>query len=386
MKKLTKIACLACSVVLMASMASCSTSAFSTYNGYFEHICEILTPSKTPIVGNNATNKDPLPTPTNFNVDGNAKYSFNGVDGAVSYTVYVYDSEGTELGSGLLTPNDTNSYSGSLTDIVSFGYGKYTVSVVAYAGLTSEFKESLAAEDSYVYSGAIETPQIEYKWSENSMSIQLKNSTSYATTATPDSVVIEIKDETAGTEKTLTFNKDDIKTNSTQNFIDEETFFVSGHTYSATAYATSTNEYVTNKKTDTVTVMDGLTLTDAELESEGYEKQQGGFPDGPGGGGVTLSITSLPAFEVGAATIIVNLDAMNNAIAAKANLNAVPSEGSTYSYTIKASGPMGESISGYVELRADGTADIKVGGFGPFGDLKKSGSWTEADGAITVTY
>ncbi len=119
----------------------------------------------------------------------------------------------------------------------------------------------------------------------------------------------------------------------------------------------------------------------------------GGFPGGgdqggggnPGGGNMSISVVSVPTFAEGAAEMITNINFMNNDKAAVCTLKATPTEGSTYSYTLSTTGAMGEAVTGTVELKADGTVTIHVDGFGPFGAADASGTWTVADGQITVT-
>lgn len=60
-------------------------------------------------------------------------------------------------------------------------------------------------------------------------------------------------------------------------------------------------------------------------------------------------------------------------------------DGSSYSYTVAATGGSGESVTGTVELLTDGTAMIVVDAFGPFSTTTVTGSWSESDGSITVT-
>lgn len=202
-KKLKLAAAVCLTIGFAVSCSACSTTAFTNLSSYFNKVADIMTPDKntTPSKGEEKE-KTPLATPSNFVVNEDSSFSFNGVEGASSYLVYLYDETSKELGNGLITVDDSNYYSGKLTDFVTFGYGRYTAAVVACASIVSDYTDSAAATASYSYGGAISVPRIEYCWEwdseegTGSMSFQLANATDYAKQAVPDSVIISITDET----------------------------------------------------------------------------------------------------------------------------------------------------------------------------------------------
>lgn len=127
--------------------------------------------------------------------------------------------------------------------------------------------------------------------------------------------------------------------------------------------------------------------------SGGNEGGGGGFPGGgdqgggggQGGGNMAITPTTTPSFTAGAASISVGINFMNNDSNLTGTLKATATEGSTYSYTLAGLGGMNESITGTLELKADGSAKLHVDGFGPFADCDATGTWTEVDGVVTIS-
>lgn len=117
----------------------------------------------------------------------------------------------------------------------------------------------------------------------------------------------------------------------------------------------------------------------------------GGNSGGPGGGGnpggcgATITLTQIEAFAQGADTVTVTVDAMGTACTLTGTLEAVPTDGSAYTYSLSGTGGMGESITGTLEIVVDNTVSCTVGAFGPFSETTFNGSWTLEGGQITVT-
>ena len=91
------------------------------------------------------------------------------------------------------------------------------------------------------------------------------------------------------------------------------------------------------------------------------------------------------AFAQGADTVTITIDAMGTACTLTGTLEAVPTDGSAYTYSLSDTGGMGESITGTLEIVADNTVSCTVDAFGPFSETTFNGSWTLEGGQITVT-
>ena len=76
---------------------------------------------------------------------------------------------------------------------------------------------------------------------------------------------------------------------------------------------------------------------------------------------------------------------MGTACTLTGTLEAVPTDGSAYTYSLSGTGGMGESITGTLEIVVDNTVSCTVGAFGPFSETTFNGSWTLEGGQITVT-
>ncbi len=389
MKK--KIVYILGSAAVVFGLTGCGqTSAFSTYNSYVHSVGKVLSSLKPSGSDTDkeeaatAASKTPLDTPENFTVEGDASFAFTGVENASSYQLFLYDEAGNTVGDGVITPNDTNEYSGNLTEYVTFGFGKYTASVSAYAGRTSDYSDSSSTSAEYIYSGELSAPQIEYEWAEGAMSLQLANAADYATQAVPDEVVITAADLTEDEEATFTFKAEDIDASSDQNFIEDDQFFVNDHAYAMTAYAVSSNEYVTNARTETVQVTESETLNAAGNTSAGYSKQQAG----PGGGGDWgIKAPAEISFESGAESFEITfgeMDAFKNQTAA---LTESTEDGIVYTYALS-NGDAGWPFDWdtKITLSEDGEALLTWVGGGPLSAGRALGSWTEADGVITVVW
>lgn len=157
-----------------------------------------------------------------------------------------------------------------------------------------------------------------------------------------------------------------------------------GETYYMTVTASGDSAFYNNSPVSTVVE---FTADHAGTGSSGG----GGFPGGPGGGGnpggggATITLTQIEAFAQGADTVTITIDAMGTACTLTGTLEAVPTDGSAYTYSLSGTGGMGESITGTLEIVVDNTVSCTVGAFGPFSETTFNGSWTLEGGQITVT-
>ena len=114
----------------------------------------------------------------------------------------------------------------------------------------------------------------------------------------------------------------------------------------------------------------------------------GGFPGGPGGGG-------MPGFEVepettsfdeGAESFTFKIGS-HQFFNTTATLQAEPDEGSTYTYKLAKGDPAAPfDCEMYLQLKADGTAEVSVSAAGPIAASTVTGTWTAEGGVITVTF
>lgn len=111
---------------------------------------------------------------------------------------------------------------------------------------------------------------------------------------------------------------------------------------------------------------------------------QGGGPGGnPGGGDFVFAFdtytwnTSENSFQLVAGS--------HALLSFTANKNAISTEGSTYSFTLVTNDTGAPfAIDCTLELKIDGTAVFHCGASGPLSDTTQIGTWTEADGVVTI--
>lgn len=122
---------------------------------------------------------------------------------------------------------------------------------------------------------------------------------------------------------------------------------------------------------------------DPEWKGSSGNNQGGGGNPGGGGGDFAFTFgtytwnTSESSFQLAAGShILLNFTATKNAAA---------TAGSTYSFTL-ATNDTGApfAIDCTLELKEDGTAVFHCGAAGPLSDTTQNGTWTEADGVITI--
>ena len=141
------------------------------------------------------------------------------------------------------------------------------------------------------------------------------------------------------------------------------------------------NAYET--KYEPVEELNGKASFYSEIDPEWKANQGGGGNPGGGGGGFEFVFgtytwnTADNSFQLKAGEhILLNFTATKNATA---------TAGSTYSFTL-ATNDTGApfAIDCTLELKEDGTAVYHCGAAGPLADTVKTGTWTEADGVVTI--
>lgn len=147
-----------------------------------------------------------------------------------------------------------------------------------------------------------------------------------------------------------------------------------GQSYTITAVANSDSEYVTIPNSETATVSDGLTLGELNILTDGYTYSDEsviyplvweGFDLAEGGAvGELMGFNGLYSF----------------------NCTPAPAtEGSAYTYTVSVNAFV--TVPGGLELRADGTAEMYLNGYGPVDASSITGVWVDhGDGTADLNF
>ena len=218
--------------------------------------------------------KNAIPTPENWSVSESGAYSFDAVEGASYYIIYLYDKEDDsgsfQYMSANIPDDGSASYSGSLADLFTYCYGNYDAEVVAYPAVgDTGNKKSKAAECDLNVSGEVPAAEVGYLWDgfSKTFSVELLNFESYSSNSFPEELKI-----------TLTNQEDssDVVTMSLSGIsIDDDVYSVSteevtlGAAYEVEASLTWNSELVTNAS-ETVN-LGTVTMTENENDmTEGY--------------------------------------------------------------------------------------------------------------------
>ncbi len=246
-------------MITSLGLAGCGSSMKESTEQYFSAVSSRL----SGLSGSNSSsseeksNKTALETPGNLAVDEEGNYTFTGVENSSYYIVYMYDANGTE-GDGYIQISDniaedgSGTYTGNLSDSMSFGYGDYRIEVVAYPEVTDEvYRKSEAASCEYLLTGTVAEPAYAYLWDSFSgtLSVQMTSIGDYKFTAYPEllEVVLTNKDDASDvinlTLEDLTLIDD--------KFIVSTTDVKKDATYDITASATWDELIVTNPSAET---------------------------------------------------------------------------------------------------------------------------------------
>lgn len=375
------LAVLTSTVLIAGLLTGCGTSAMSNASSYLSEMKRILfTSSNIPNAGSVNTvsggEKTEIATPADFAiVDG--QYSFTGVDNAAQYIIYLCEPGSQNdnddyLYSGVVSSSGAGSYSGDLRDAVSHAYGDYTAKLFAVA---EDYTMSAAASAAYSCSGPLPAPELAWSWDGHSLSLQVANSTGFEYSAMPDSVSV-ILTGPAGTQN--------VQFESSLADITVEDLQAGEYTIQAEALCTSAYVTTTSAKAEQFS----LALGEEEAASNNYVKPQQNGPGGPGGGamgGWDVEPENI-SFEEGAASFSFAIGE-HQFLHTTANLMDAPEDGSVYTYDL-ANGDPGApfEITMRLQLRADGTAEVTTTAGGPLDASHVYGTWTLADGMISLEW
>lgn len=178
MKNTKRILSILLLAALCLALTGCGTKAVSNFTRYFGYMADVVetsvSSSRAIRESKNAetpADENTLPAPASFTVDEAGNYSFDAVDGAAYYILYVYADAVTvdaSATSSKIANDGSASYSGSVSSFANLSYGDWYVGVVAYPDYSvSDKKASAPAKAEYLLSGAVELgePKFGSMWS-----------------------------------------------------------------------------------------------------------------------------------------------------------------------------------------------------------------------------
>ncbi len=380
MKKRTLVAAFV--LVMCLGLTGCGSTVAQETDTYFGNVGKIVSTmfsssADTERAETLEESGTKLDTPTDFVVDEEGNYSFTGVENADYYLLYFCEPDATDdsasyvYSSSPIYSNDSNTYSGLFRDAFEYAYGEYLVKVLAFPELTSEeYTMSSAATATYTYTGEQSAPEIGYYWDtfNDLMTVQVINMGTYEFEAYPDYVDVTF----TGANGDLTLTIEDLAEGNSMITTDQLT---KGDTYSITAVATSTDEFVTNPTSDEAQVASDVTLGDDSIYvgmvsyTDGFANDIFSYP---------IVCTDFDLQNGGSCgTVMAMFSVMDLMTTPRAT-----SDGSVYSYDLIAS-----TATGSLELYADGTFYMDETGNGPINASSIEGTWHEnGDGTATLNY
>lgn len=347
--------------------------------------------------------KTALDAPSNFTVDDEGNYSFDSVEGAQYYLIYLCDPDAVSDDDTFLYFSDqikedgSGTYTGNLKDLMNYGYQEYLVKCYAFPDLMDEaYASSTASTAGYAISGKQSAPEIYYCWDayRGVMGVQIGNIDTYEFEAYPQEVTVTF----INTEDNSDVKELLISDVSADNYKIESDDFEKGKTYKVTAAAATDNQYITNSVSDETLVADSITLGDCNLYTFGYEFDDGfdrglfnwpmvgeKFDPEEGGVGGISTAYSIAAYAPGRRDFELILEPKE----------AV--EGSVYSYEghielvyqaldNEVIGAVSKLIFD-ISLYQDGTLSGSATGAGGIVSSTIKGNWIEnTDGTLTLNY
>lgn len=213
-------------------------------------------------------------TPANWTVNESGEYSFDGVEDAAYYIIYLYDKNDTSGSFAYMSTNieddGSAAYTGKLSDLFGYCYGLYDAEVVAYpeVGVT-DVKKSKAAECDFTVTGEVPDASVGYLWDgfTNTFGVELLNFEEYAASSFPTEVKVTLTNQSDSAD-VVTLDIQNVSID--DNVFSAETQDVTlGATYAVQASMTWDSEVVTNASA----TLDLGTVTTAEGQNamtDGY--------------------------------------------------------------------------------------------------------------------
>lgn len=382
-----KIIALSLLLVLMLSMTAC-TNAGEYVEKFFDQVnrkVDIWQGNDTKAGSAKASTKTPLSSVGNLKVAEDGTFSFDAVENADNYMIYMYDAE---TGDGKYASEaifaEGNTVSGNLKDYGTYGYGAFDVQVIAYPAMgDKDHKKSEPASASLSVSGQVEEVKVAYRWDafEGTFGVQLANVEGYAASSYPTRLIVTLTNQ-ADASDVVTFDWENVCPEN-NNFYGETAEITKDAVYDIKVEA-EFSALVTNNKQ----ALELGTLTTSSKRSEitdGYGYRISGiysyadFPTAadlnPAGGSIGTSYY-FSAYSVSDKGLVTVASLDGDAIYFTAEPAAEATEGSQYSFTVRMANADGVIISnsgwngptemrpgvGTLELYADGTFLLSITG------------------------
>ncbi len=262
MRTMRKKLCLLLAAALcVALMAGCSSNVGEHSSTYIKQMQNVINTAKNSdrliaeaeakasekpaaTVAENA-----LAAPANFVVNADGSYSFDAVENAQYYYVYIYADAVTQDASATsekILDDGSASYTGSVADITTLTYSSWNIRVAAYPDYeNSDYIASPEAKCDYLYTGAVDygTPTFGYMWNVGSGTLTIKVADmEYDRTAYPTDIKLTLTNE-ADSSDVVVIDVTDIADDSIQA---STTDAKADAVYSIQAEFTWDAEYVTN--------------------------------------------------------------------------------------------------------------------------------------------
>lgn len=208
MKKKWIAGLLAASLCLV--LTGCSTSLMENTGIYFSQVKQKLdliesnknvdltaTPEPTEQGDQVDDGKTALAAPSGWSVDAAGSYTFESVDGADYYIIYLYDTLAESTSFTYMSDNipedGSGTYSGKLSDLFGYCYGLYDAEVVAYPAVgTKDIKRSAAAACDFSVTGEVPEARVGYLWDcfTGTLGVELLNFEEYGASSFPTAVEV----------------------------------------------------------------------------------------------------------------------------------------------------------------------------------------------------
>lgn len=371
-----------------------STSAGDNISTWYSEVGSVLSTwfsgsEQTGSSGETGTDSSavPLDTPGSFTLSEDGSYSFTGVADADYYLVYFCASDAAEDSAPFLFSSNSleatgtggETYSGSIDDLVQYGYGEYLVKVFAFPNLNdSAHTMSAAAAAAYSASGIQDAPVIDYLWNtfDGTIDLQVSNIGDYLYQAYPDSVEITFTN-TADPADAVVITLEGL---SADNYSITSDALSRDTAYDITAVGYSSSAYVTNAVSDTTQVAQGVAFSGHNVISSNYY-----YTDG-----IARNSFSYPQY-------VDHFDLVNGGVfncmnsSISFNFTATPtaaSAGSSYTYSMVSDNIPFAIKDGTLELYSDGTCRFdQYSEMPPQGPSHIEGIWTEnGDGTASISF
>lgn len=385
--KRNKLIALFLVLAMVLSLTACTTAG-ENVSKFFDQVgrkMAIWQGNDTKSKSATQSTKTALSTVGNLKVAEDGTFSFDAVENADNYMIYMYDAQ---TGDGKYASEaiyaNGSTVSGNLKDYGTYGYGAFDVEVIAYPAMGDKtHKKSEPATATLSVSGAVEEVKVAYRWDafEGTFGAQLVNVGGYAASSYPTRLTITLTNQ-ADAADTFAFDWENVCPEN-NNFYGETAELTKDAVYDIKVEA-QFNELVTNNQQSLE--LGSLSTSSKRSEiTDGYGYRISGiysYADFPtaanlnlagGSIGTSYYFSSYSVSDKGLVTVA-SLD--GDAIYFTAEPAAEVTEGSQYSFTVRMANADGVIISnsgwsgptemrpgvGTLELFVDGTFLLSITG------------------------